>query len=303
MLIVGAGLSGLVAAHFFPAATILEECEEPQQRHRALLRFRSPLLGERTGIPFRRVTVFKNVWSDGQLRNFVTVADMNRYARKVTPLGLTSRSIHDLSPCQRWIAPDDWQLLMIEQCRSRITFGEAFDFSRPSREPVISTAPLPSVAKMAGISCLEPFLHNPIRVHRYLVPGADVFQTVYFPDNSSLYRASITGSVLIAESLDRGCDPPPDIDEQKAFLENVFGLEPGCLRLLEYKSQKYGKIAPISEPVRRALIRRLSTDFNIYSFGRFATWRNILLDDLPKDAAAIASLIGMSEYDRMLSCV
>jgi hypothetical protein len=43
---------------------------------------------------------------------------------------------------------------------------------------------------------------------------------------------------------------------------------------------------------------RLTHERNIYSLGRFATWRNILLDDVVDDIAAIKKLLkANSAYD------
>ena len=68
-MIVGAGLAGLISAHIFPGERIIEASPEPKQSHRALLRFRSPAVGELTGIEFKPVTVRKAIWSNGHFHN------------------------------------------------------------------------------------------------------------------------------------------------------------------------------------------------------------------------------------------
>jgi len=60
--------------------------------------------------------------------------------------------------------------------------------------------------------------------------------------------------------------------------------------------EKYGKIIPIMSSVRHALLLSISAQFGIYSLGRFATWRNILLDDVIHDAQRIED--GRSLSDR-----
>ena len=63
MIIVGAGLAGLLAArcmkHMSPI--ICEKQSELPNNHSALLRFRSDVVSEMTGIPFKKVSVQKAV--------------------------------------------------------------------------------------------------------------------------------------------------------------------------------------------------------------------------------------------------
>jgi hypothetical protein len=67
---------------------------------------------------------------------------------------------------------------------------------------------------------------------------------------------------------------------------------------LESIDQKYGKIASIDDAVRKQLLFALTHNHTIYSLGRFATWRNILLDDVVNDIAAIKRLLKTnSAYD------
>ena len=55
--------------------------------------------------------------------------------------------------------------------------------------------------------------------------------------------------------------------------------------------QRYGKILPFDEEERQAFILWATETFGIYSLGRFATWRQILLDDLVRDIGVIKRLI------------
>ncbi len=68
----------------------------------------------------------------------------------------------------------------------------------------------------------------------------------------------------------------------------------------EVDIQRYGKISPLPAQQRQALLLRLTREFGVYSLGRFATWRNLLLDDLPQDAERIRALLRMSAYEREL---
>jgi branched-subunit amino acid ABC-type transport system permease component len=64
--------------------------------------------------------------------------------------------------------------------------------------------------------------------------------------------------------------------------------------------QSYGKIAPIDEQFRRFVVEHLSQKHSIYSLGRFATWRNILLDDVLKDLQVIKKLMNADLYSRKI---
>ena len=51
-----------------------------------------------------------------------------------------------------------------------------------------------------------------------------------------------------------------------------------------------GKIVPLPDAARKRLLFRLTHEHGIYSLGRFATWRNVLLDDVVNDIAVIKRL-------------
>ncbi len=53
----------------------------------------------------------------------------------------------------------------------------------------------------------------------------------------------------------------------------------------------------MSDAPRKALLHHLTITHGIYSLGRFATWRNILLDDVYEDVFAIRKMIHQSHYD------
>jgi len=134
------------------------------------------------------------------------------------------------------------------------------------------------------------FDRKAISVMRFDIPDCDMFETVYFPGGeTSMYRASITGRTLIAEFVG---EPQPH-DEWRHCLHSAFGLPylSVSLNTAEKVQQRYGKIAPIDDSARKALLFRLSHDHRIFSLGRFATWRNLLLDDVVRDIDMIKRLI------------
>lgn len=306
--IIGAGFAGLLAAHAWPAAQIIEAAPGPKQMHNALLRFRSDAVARLTGVEFRRVTVRKGIWFEG---GFVPPNPRvgNLYARKV--LGrVAERSIWNLEAADRFIAPEDFYDQLISAVGDRVKWGEKFNtLERPNASPVISTAPLPVMLAQCPVT---PELQSkvkcartPIRVRRWRVPGADVFQTVYFPDvDTSVYRASITGELLIVEEIISPTDcVPADLGHVSKALnysvEEAFGLDEGVdCQFLDCVEQSYGKVEELSAAVRKQVLFELTTRHGIYSLGRFATWRNILLDDVVDDIAVIKRLLKTgSAYD------
>jgi hypothetical protein len=305
-MIVGAGLAGLIAAYVFPDQAVFEVHSRDWVEHQALLRFRSPAIADLTGIPFRAVTVNKGIWDRGWVSP--NIASCNRYSRKVAGR-VNDRSIWDISTVTRWIAPPDLHSRLAAAVGDRVRWNsqvlrEDMFAAGMAGELVISTIPLPVLASAFGHSP-ELFSRSAIFTTHSVVPGADVFQSVYFPSPlHSLYRASITGDKLLMEWM-------PEVmteRQMKAAAEDVafaFGLPELSDHVLESLSsmhtQSYGKISPIDESLRRGLVLRLTQEKKVYSLGRFATWCNILLDDVVHDAAVIKRLVYEADnYERAL---
>jgi len=283
-----------------PREQIIERAAEPVETHRAVLRFRTPTIGELTGIEFRPVTVRKGVWyNDGFRAPDIRLANM--YSRKA--LGaLIDRSIWRTESVTRWIAPETFYDQLIEQMRDRITWNCEWGYNKDYSLPVISTAPLPLVAEQVGVTHEMDFRYAPITVVRFRVPHADVYQTVYYPTpDHALYRASITGSLLICEFAGNSAGDTRWVgDVSRSFALNdvdFISTEKGA------HHQSYGKIAPVPEELRRELLHRLTAHYGIFSVGRFATWRNILLDDVVHDIAVVRRLIKSTPYERQLVAV
>lgn len=288
--IVGAGLAGLIAAHAWPTATVLESAPKPRSGHRALLRFRSEAVGRLTGIEFRKVTVRKGLWAEDGFRA-PSIRWANLYAQKVTGRVLGDRSVWSLDTVERFIAPDTFYEQLVDAVGARIHWNTHASFN--TGQLLVSTAPLPVVLRALDLPVPVEFPRAAINVTRWRVPGADAFQTVYFPERmTSVYRASITGDVLIVESMST-------LDETDTYeVERAFGIRLDQCDPLEAVEQKYGKIAPVDDAVRKQVLFRLTHDHNIYSLGRFATWRNVLLDDVVDDITAIKRLLkSNSAYD------
>lgn len=295
-IIIGAGLAGLVAANAWPASQIIEAAPEPRALHRALLRFRSDAVANLTGIDFRKVLVSKGIFSQNC---FVApnIRLANRYAKKVTGRMSGDRSILDITPVHRYIAPDTFYEQLVAAAQLRIFWDTKVDFDK-IRATHISTAPLPVVLKELGIQTDLQFDRAPITVVRCRVRGADVFQTIYFPDEETpMYRASITGDTLIIEAMTTDVAAKEWLPRALVLVERAFGTD--TVQVLEAVQQQYGKIVPIGDAERKRILFKLTQERGIYSLGRFATWRNILLDDVVKDVYAIKKMMNSQPYDVM----
>lgn len=293
MLIVGAGLSGLISAHVFPQATVIEAAGRDKLEHKALLRFRSTAVADATGIEFRKVRVNKGLWHQGvPVQPSIRLA--NLYSHKVIGM-LADRSIWNLDPSDRYIAPEDFISQLMDNCGSRIHFNTAYAGNQAEENnPVISTMPMSLLAKILGEKDLPEFKSAPIHITRYRVQNADVFQTIYFTDPSTpVYRASITGNLLIVESM--GKIESADV----LMLLDAFGLHLLQIDTIDDTKQSFGKIAPIEDSWRKRFILRASVDHKIYSVGRFACWRNILLDEVVGDLAVVKRLIKLGHYNQI----
>lgn len=300
-VIVGAGLAGLLAAHAWPSCPIVESSAEPRAEHKALLRFRSDAVSRLTGIEFKPVTVRKGIWSRSEFRP-PSIALANSYSAKVTGRLLGDRSIWNIEPVTRYIAPESFYDELVENVMGRINWGTRADFNVSKRVPILSTAPMPVHISELFLPVIK-FERAPINVYRYRVPGADLYQTIYFPDEDNVfYRASMTGDLLIVEGMARAAgpnNPAVKIADSLSEIEEAFGetiIHEGSQ--LDVTRQEYGKIVDLDPTVRKSILFKLTHDFGIYSLGRFATWRNILLDDVVDDIAVIKRLLRTGDkYD------
>ena len=305
--IVGAGMAGLLAAEIFrgESVTVTDAQASLPDNHGALLRFRSDAVARETKQDFQRVVVTKGVKVRREVRNVATITAINQYAHKVSGT-IAERSIMNLDPVARYIAPDDFLARLAGN--KKIYFNEpwtANDFKSLSRAspPVISTVPMPMMMKLVGWDVPEDaFQWRAI----YSVTGTltripvNVFQTIYYPDPAlPFYRASITGNRLIIEYL---TDIPPDLGWVGKVLED-FGIPLAARGVdnLGYKRQSYGKLVRADEAMRREFILAMTDQYNLYSVGRFATWRQILLDDVVQDIHLVRRMImERSHYTRHL---
>jgi hypothetical protein len=135
------------------------------------------------------------------------------------------------------------------------------------------------------------------------IQNADAYVSLYQPDPSiDWYRASITGNELIVELCG-------DHDTEHGWAEEIveqachaLGIDITSASHLTVSKQAYAKIQPIDDDVRKRFILWATEKHNVYSLGRFATWRpGLLLDDVVDDVRHIQAMIHSGHsYDKRL---
>lgn len=298
MRIIGAGLSGLLAGVLNENAEIHEPFIE-QNSHQALLRFRSPDIGEAVGIPFKKVTAYKSIWHEGE-HTPMNVMMMNKYSRKVSGK-ISHRSIRHTEAETRWMAPEGFQDMLRNICESRIHYDAHIPSVLDYKGPIISTIPMNVLSRHLGthhilgkeIDIIKDT--KAIYVTRYEISDCEAFMTIYYPElGLNVYRASISGNMLIIECI------KPMQEKDLTTVVNSFGIcsYPITEHTLNFM-QNNGKMSLINENVRKAFILNATLKHNIYSLGRFAVWKDILLDDVYHDIGRIKHFINLSKYDHL----
>lgn len=287
MWIVGAGMAGLLAGKLLQrrhCPVTFERQSDLPNNHHAVLRFRSAAVGEAVGIPFKQVSLIKDVvtW-----RN--PVADALAYAKKNGGVYRSDRSIKNGFVSEpRFVAPPNFiERLAVAQ---DIHYSQKFEFGKnkgTDEMAVISTIPMPDLIKQLEYKDSNlKFVYQEGCVMRAEITGCDAYVSLIVPSPEFPFsRVSITGAELIVECplpADHFPDVPDYIISKAAIMlginisdiKNVTGPHP----------QRYNKINPTDDESRKQFIWWATDQHNVYSLGRFATWRpGLLMDDLLKD--------------------
>ena len=290
MIILGAGLTGLLCGALNPGSLIYEAGPKRPNEHKAVLRMRSDSISRILGIPFKKVTVHKALWYDGEERQ-ATPRFAHMYSKKISDT-ISARSIFNLASEERFIPPANFASLLEERCK--IEYDSPI-ISLGFNVPVVSTIPMPALAKITDNNSLssEEFWHESIYVNQWEIECCNSYCTIYFPDpKMSTYRATINGSTLIIESQS-------EINQWEFAIvcESLGITDAVCNQTIENHVQKYGKIKDIDWHKRRQFIADQTIQNHIYSLGRFATWRpKVMMDDVLEDIFVIRRLIEEGHY-------
>ena len=308
MIIYGAGLAGLLAGNMMRSfkPTIHEAQKELPNNHGALLRFRTDKVETATAVPFSKVKVKKAIKYKSDIITTPNLMLSNMYSQKVTG-SVLNRSINNLEDVDRYIAP--WHLISEMAKNCHIKYDSKLDMETiddinvwEDGRPIISTLPMPILMKIVGWDEVPDFPKQKIWTQKAIIenPDCQVCQTIYYPDPMlKHYRVSLIGNTLISEFIEK-----PDANIGMHAMETLsedFGIRSYKLTDLKESSQEYGKIMPIDDRLRKEFIFQMTNRYNIYSVGRFATWRQLLLDDVVDDLKVVEQFIrGGTDYARWM---
>lgn len=337
--IIGAGMAGLLAATMLrdDCSEVIEAQPELPNNHSALLRFRTDIVSQHTGIPFKKVQVLKTI---GETRN--PASDAVAYSLKATGFAdlrsLVGIDPDNSTPVERFIAPRDFIKRLEKKVMAPIQYStKTNDHFLTRGNPTISTIPMPALMKLLDYKEQPMFKRVAGETWRADVPFmGDICATVYFPYKKWLpYRASVVDKELILEFADTELnDFTAYMNSAESFMDQInkhlpedhrsydsvaggliatvlkfFGVDTEYLMSqcsgdpsnlnVRRSPMKYAKILPIDESVRREFIIWATEKHNIYSLGRFATWRpKVLLDDVINDINVIKTIAQSTNYDQ-----
>jgi hypothetical protein len=301
VVVVGAGMAGLLAASMLrnECTEVIESQAEIPNNHSAVLRFRTTSVADVLNIPFKPVRVLKatHPWKN-------PVADAMAYSYKTNGTSQL-RSIADSrgSVETRYIAPSNLIQHMTRRVSAPFRFGCKVTGAmlRAQTKPIISTVPMPVLMKLLqwGKSATLFRYVDGVNITA-TVEDTNTYCSLYVPDPAVLAaRISITGNQLIIECPQIGLPLTGGAGTIIRAAAALIGVDVSRISAAKVKPQKYAKILPIDEGVRKRFILWASENHNVYSLGRFATWRpGLLLDDVVNDVRVIHKLInGGSSYD------
>ena len=302
--IIGAGMAGLLAGnmlrHYDPV--IVEAQNRLPNNHSAVLRFRSSQVGDVLGIPFKKVLMIKNSipWKN-------LIADALAYSDKNTGVLRSDRSITaGFVVDERYIAPPDlieqmarnlqlsFGIRMIESGNVNLRF-ECGTEELPINHfkgPFISTMPMPVLMQLLDYPEKDKFNFNyekGVNI-RAKIERCDAYVSIAVPTPEEPFsRISITGDELIIECPRHEKIVEPHVS---SIVDHVawdyLGIVDARVSEVRAIPQTYAKIAPVDDIERKQFIHWATDEFNIFSLGRFATWRpKLQLDDLVNDVRLI----------------
>ena len=284
-MIVGAGMAGLLAANML-RVRLIEKAKTLPNNHSAVLRFRSSIIGDTLGIPFKKVQMIK---SPVPWRN--PVADALMYSYKNTGMRRSDRSIvKGLVSEDRYIAPPDLIQQMYDAVSSNINFDTELTLDMIGKGPIISTIPMPYLMELLHYNPGEKFTWTSGATLKARIKDCDAYVSLLTPNPTmSFSRLSITGDELFVEIHNEKF-----IDEHPVLLQvaELLGIPSHSFSDIKIRKQPFSKINPIDDDVRKRFMHWATTNYNIYSLGRYATWRpSLQLDDLVNDVRLIAHWI------------
>ena len=321
IVIIGAGIAGLIAESYFKGDLNNDIWVfDPKSsglfsNHKAVMRLRDKRILNYLPCKLEEITVYKAICKDGVLYNESNIMLNNLYSIKMSN-SLSERSLSSLGKVKRYLITKvfdidkrNHQKLEVAKFSVEDFGGKMYNTINLSDGPpsiaydiCISTIPMPSLLKILDLSNSYDveFKYSAISINTYdLNIKSDVNQTIYFTKDHNLYdypyRATIENNKLIIESkLSKAYDDKGEW--QLGIFNDViksFGLRINDVdtESVENSIQPIGKISPIDDDIRKKIMMDLTDKFNIYSFGRFATWRQLRIDQILDDIEKIGLLV------------
>lgn len=301
IIVVGAGMAGLLAAAMLRSdcRRVIEVNEQLPNNHSAVLRFRSSIVGDTLGIPFKKVKVLKDTlpWKN-------RIADALSYSFKTNGTRTLRSSVSARGNVEeRYVAPTDFIGRMEGHVQSEIQYGSFFIPEDNKSHPVISTMPMPSLMKLLGWKHAHKIKFGYVDGYNInvLLAEVDAYCSLYVPNPDYKFsRISLTGNLMTIEFPRQVAEKAEAEEDMKRALK-LFGLSEFDVATWAIKKQQYAKILPIDDDLRKQFILWASQVHSIYSLGRFATWRpGLLLDDVVNDVRVIQRLVNKGHsYDQV----
>jgi hypothetical protein len=306
IVILGSGVAGALAAGSMQAFnpivyTASSEDSSGLSQHKAIMRLRNPEAGSLLGCNLKPIKIQKMLYYGGALHHSSNITAANLYSKKIYG-EIGYRSIDNLGTADRYLLQGQikinncrWKHKLIEVHEEKVLCFENNRFYQEvNYDYCISTIPLPLMLKFCGIDTPYKFVTEQIFVYRLkLKTKCNVNQTIYIPEPEyNTYRASLQEQELILECI----QDSPDPGEVTQIVE-LFGLRGNDFtgEEAEITTQKNGKMINTDGEIRKALIFRLTMDYNILSFGRYAVWKPLRVDHLIKDIEKIKRIISSKD--------
>jgi hypothetical protein len=317
--IIGAGISGVMAYHYFKSkgykVVVLEKNKYTGalQNHSSIFRTRTRAVSDILKCDAKEITVEKGyIDSEGNYYTEPTIMMKNEYSIKVSG-SISFRSIYkdradderfllsDISPIDKHDLIDEAEIKKIEGDK---IFAKHHTIDYSKYDFCISTIPLPYLLEIVGLHSDIEFKKREIIIFRYQIDfDSEVYQTIYYTNPiAPIYRATLQEREIIIECMKNLYSSDNHYENITA---NIFGINPSNITFVKRFDMPFGKIIPIDDTNRRKLIMELSDRFNIFSLGRHAIWKNnVAADEVADDVKKIDRMINISsthrEYERRL---
>jgi len=307
IVILGAGLAGTIASTalrgYNPTVYEQKPDSDALSGHGAVMRIRSPEIGNLLGCNLTPIKATKEIFHNGKLHTVSNIQLNNQYSLKAYGC-IGRRSLNDLGTVDRYLIDGGVKPLNCKYGNPMNAVDKGVLWLKSGAgveyDWVVSTIPMPVMYSIVygewpiGVN----FVTEDIYTYTINLDDikSDVHQTIYFPDPSlPVYRVTLQGNKLLVEAVG------PVEEALLSRIMEAFGIYDAQIKdfSADLKIQKAGKLVPIDEDERKAAMYKLTNEYNILSFGRYAVWKSIRTDNLLNDISIIKQIINSkTEYEK-----